>query len=144
MTENEAYQAGLELVNRSRSLLVSSVDTGGYPHTKALFNMEHQDLEVFWFGTNTSSIHLQQFIKNPKACVYAVDFQQFMGLTLSGEIEILQDLQYKKRLWREGFEQYYSQGLTDPDYSVMRFTSKDARYYHGLQKVTFSVNKNLS
>jgi general stress protein 26 len=140
MTSDEAHQAGLNLINRSSTLMIGSIDNNGYPNIKALFKMEHQDLNVFWFGTNTSSMHLQQIKSNPKTCIYAVDSQSFMGLTLLGEMEILQDMESKQRLWRNGFEQYYLKGVTDPDYSVMRFEAREARYYHGLQKVTFAIS----
>lgn len=139
MTPDEAQKAGLDLILRSSTLMVGSIDNNGYPNIKALFKMEHHGLDVFWFGTNTSSIHLQQIKSNPKTCVYAVDSQSFMGLTLLGDMEILQDAESKQRLWRDGFEQYYLKGVTDPDYSVMRFRAREARYYHGLQKITFAI-----
>lgn len=139
MTKKEAIHAGLELVEKSSTLILGTVDENGYPNSKALFKMEHDGLKHFWFGTNTSSMHLQQIIRNPKASVYAVDFKNFMGLTLLGTIKILQDQKSKQRLWREGFEMYYPQGVTDPDYSVLHFSTKVARYYHGLEKITFEV-----
>lgn len=45
----------------------------------------------------------------------------------------------KQRLWREGFEKYCSLGVTDPDYSVLRFTAKTGNYYSGLKNVTFDL-----
>jgi general stress protein 26 len=144
MTHDEARQAGLDLIIRTATLMVGSIDNSGYPNIKALFKMEHQGLDIFWFGTNTSSIHLQQIKSNPKTCVYAVDSKMFMGLTLLGDMEILHDTQSKQRLWRDGFEQYYLKGVTDPDYSVMRFQAREGRYYHGLQKVTFAIGKETS
>jgi general stress protein 26 len=42
-------------------------------------------------------------------------------------------------MWREGCEKYYPLGVTDPDYSVLRFTARWGNYYHGLANVTFEV-----
>jgi general stress protein 26 len=58
---------------------------------------------------------------------------------LVGRIEILQDPESRQRLWRPGCEKYYPLGVTDPDYSVLRFTSEWGNYYHTLSNVTFEL-----
>jgi general stress protein 26 len=57
---------------------------------------------------------------------------------LLGEIEILSDPKSRQRLWREACEMYYPLGVTDPDYSVLRFSAKSANYYHQLDNLTFA------
>jgi general stress protein 26 len=49
------------------------------------------------------------------------------GLTLTGTVEILRDPESRQRLWREGFERYYPQGVSGPDYSVPGFTARRGR-----------------
>jgi len=39
-------------------------------------------------------------------------------------MEALQDSTSKERLWERGDTQYYSKGVTDPDYCVLRFTAQ--------------------
>ena len=58
---------------------------------------------------------------------------------LVGDIEVLQDMESKQRLWHEGDEKYYSLGINDPDYSVLRFTARWGNYYHGLVNVSFEL-----
>ena len=41
-------------------------------------------------------------------------------------MEILQDRESKRMLWIEGEEQFRPLGVDDPDYSVLRFTAKQA------------------
>lgn len=115
------------------------MDQEGYPAIKAVFNLEHEGLNRFWLCTNTSSQKVRQFRLNPKACLYFVDTEGFYGLTLTGNMEVLEDSVSKERLWREGYEIYYPKGVTDPDYCVLRFTADKARYYHALQKVDFVI-----
>jgi general stress protein 26 len=78
-------------------------------------------------------------LRDPRACVYFVDFDQWMGLMLVGEVEVLQDAESKQRLWREGSERYYPLGVTDPDYSVLRFRAHWGDFYHALSNVTFEI-----
>ena len=119
--------------------MVGSIDGEGYPNIKAMLNLETEGLKTIYFGTNTSTKRVSAFLKNPKASVYFMDPVQFQGLMLVGDMEVLSDPESKKRLWREGFEIYYPLGVTDPDYTVLRFTTKWGNYYHGLQNASYEV-----
>jgi len=70
--------------------------------------------------------------------VYFVDFSDWMGLMLLGTMDVLTDSQSRKRLWRDGYEQYYPLGIDDPDYTVLRFTAESANYYYQLDNLTFT------
>ncbi len=39
-------------------------------------------------------------------------------------------------------EKYYPLGVTDPDYTVLRFTSQWGNYYHALSNVTFELSES--
>ena len=110
-----------------------------YPNIQAMIKMENEGLQRIWFSTNTSSKRVAQLIRNPKACVYFVDFDQWQGLMLVGKMEILQDMESKQRLWREGYEKYYPLGAADPDYTALRFTARWGNYYHALANATFEL-----
>jgi general stress protein 26 len=139
MQKKEATREALALVNRSEIAMLGTNGDNGYPNIKALIKMENEDLKRIWFSTNTSSRRIGQLTRNPKACVYFVDFDQWMGLMLVGDVEVLQDMESRIRLWREGSEKYYPLGVTDPDYSVLRFTAQWGNYYHTLSNVTFQL-----
>lgn len=55
-------------------------------------------------------------------------------------MEILTDAESRELVWRDGDEQYYPAGVTDPDYCVLRFTAGDGRYYSNFRSETFSVS----
>ena len=139
MQEEEAIREALALASRSNIVMLGTNGDNGYPNIKAMIKMENEGLNRIWFSTNTSSKRLGQLVRNSKACVYFVDFEQWMGLMLVGDVEVLQDRESRQRLWREGFEKYYPLGVTDPDYSVLRFTAQWGNYYHALSNVTFEL-----
>lgn len=139
MDKQYAMQQSLELVNKSTIAMVGSINDEGYPNIKAMINAYHEGLKYIWFSTNTSSRRIKQFIREPKTCVYFVDLNIWKGLMLVGHIEILQDLESRQRLWHQGDEKYYSQGVNDPDYSVLRFTAQWGNYYHALENVNFDI-----
>ena len=139
MQKEEAIREALALVNRSGIAMLGTNGDKGYPNVKAMIKMENEGLNRIWFSTNTSSQRVSQLLQNAKACVYFVDFEQWMGVMLVGDVEVLQDMQSRQRLWREGFEKYYPSGVTDPDYSVLRFAARWGNYYHALSNVTFAL-----
>jgi len=98
--------------------------SGEAVYIKAMIKMENGGLNRIWLSTNTPSKRVGQLVRNAKACIYFVDFEQWTGLMLVGEVEVLQDTESRQRLWREGFEKYYPLGVADPDYCVLRFTAR--------------------
>ena len=145
MQQEEALREALSLANRSNIAMLGTNGDDGYPNIKAMFNMkamfkiENDDMKTIWFSTNTSSKRVAQLNRDSRACVYFVDFDQVKGLMLVGNVEVLQDIESKQWLWREGFERYYPLGVTDPDYTVLRFTARWGNYYHALSNVTFEL-----
>ena len=138
MKDVEARRKALALVERSGIALVGSNSGDGHPWIKAMLKMETEDLKTVWFSTNTSSKRVAQFREDPRACVYFVDFSDWMGLMLSGEVKVLSDPESRKRLWRDGYERYYPLGIDDPDYTVLRFSASSANYYHQIDNLTFT------
>lgn len=139
MTNQEAFDHALALATRSNIALLGTVDDDGQPNIRAMIKMENQGLKEIWFTTNTSSRKIPQLKNNPKACVYFIDLDKWMGIMLTGTVDILQDTESRHRCWREGFEKYYPQGVHDPDYSVLRFTALNGQYYYNLKIANFEL-----
>ena len=139
MDKETAIEQALALADRSGIVMLGTNGNDGTPNIKAMLKMENEGLKTVWLSTNTSSRRGGQLLRDPKACLYFVDMEKWMGLMLVGEMEVLQDAGSRQRLWREGFEKYYSLGVDDPDYTVLRFTARWGNYYHGLTNVTFEL-----
>jgi general stress protein 26 len=127
------------LIEKSKNAFVSSVDGTGHPNTKAMFALRHEGISTHFFSTNTSAKRTQQFLSNPKACIYFCNEAGFKGLMLIGEMQVCTDRAHKAMLWRNGFEIYYPKGIEDEDYCVLKFTAGRGNYYHGLKNYNFSV-----
>lgn len=139
MEREYAIKKSLELIENSKIALVGSIDNEGFPNIKAMMNLESDGLRKIWFSTNTSSKRVLDFKNNPKACVYYVDSDKFMGLMLVGTIEVSQDDELRRKLWADGCEVYYPLGVNDPDYSVFSFTAERGNFYQGLNNIDFKI-----
>ena len=133
-------QTILNLIDKQSVSFISSVDSEGYPNTKAMLPpRKREGLKVFYFTTNTSSMRVSQFTKNPNACIYFCDKRFFRGVMLVGTVEVLQDSASKEMIWRDGDTMYYSKGVTDPDYCVLKFSAQKGRIYGNFKSEDFSI-----
>lgn len=119
-----------KLIDNQGVAFISSIDKDGYPNTKAMLApRKREGIRVLYFTTKTSSMRVSQYKDQPKASVYICDNQHFSGVMLTGLMEVLEDSKYKEMIWQEGDTRFYPEGVTDPDYSVLRFTAKQGRIY---------------
>ena len=128
------------LIDRASVPIISSVDEDGFPNSKAMLPpRKREGIKHIFFTTNTSSMRVRQYLNNPKACVYFFDKRFYKGVMLRGTMEVLQDRASKEMIWKAGDEMYYSKGVTDPDYCVLKFTAQNGRYYSNFKSENFEV-----
>ena len=128
------------MADQAKTVFLSYIDSQGFPATRAMLApREREGIRVFWFSTNTSSQKVAAFRENPKGSVYFVDRRFFRGVSLCGTVEVLEDPRSKERLWRMGDHMYYSRGVTDPDYCVLKFTAERGRYYSNFKSEDFLI-----
>ena len=132
-----------DFIEKQKTAFVASIDADGFPNIKAMFAPGKIDGDSFYFSTNTSSLRAQQYMENPKASIYFYNRGRFKyeGLMLTGTMEVLQDADSKKELWHEKDIIYYRQGVTDPDYCVLKFTAEKGRYYCALRTESFLMEE---
>lgn len=129
----------VDFISKQKVGFIASIDEEGFPNIKAMFVPRKIEENCFYFTTNTSSMRSQQFIKNPKASIYFYSKGRFKyeGIMLTGTMEVLLDDETKQEIWRTGDTMFYKQGVTDPDYCVLKFTAIKGRYYCNLKTESF-------
>jgi len=131
-----------KLVAKSKVAFVGSVDGEGFPNMKAMLPpRKRSGVREFWFTTNTSSERVKQWRENPKACIYFYEQRpwKYQGVMLVGKMEVLEDEAVKKEVWKRGDHIYYAEGVTDPDYCVLKFTARRGKYYCNLTLEDFEL-----
>ena len=151
MELEEVKKLSLELMETSKAVYLTTIDSEGYPITRAMFNLRNKEqfpefseffsgldieFEIF-ISTNTSSSKTEHIKNNPKICVYFCDPEDFKGVMLGGEVEVIDDMEVKRKVWLDWWTKYYLKGLDDPDYTLLRLSPKTAQFYYNLQKVVF-------
>jgi general stress protein 26 len=128
------------LIDKCKVSFIASIDGEEFPNMKAMLPPRERDgIKTLLFTTNTSSKRVADFRKNNKASIYFYDGRFFRGVMLRGTMEVLEDAESKEKIWKDGDTMYYPQGVTDPDYCVLRFTAIDGRYYSNFKSENFDV-----
>ena len=129
-------------IRRQKVSFVCSVDENGTPNVKAMLKPRKQvGLKEFYFSTNTSSMRVKQYLKNPNASIYFYHkgLIRYEGVMLTGTMEVLTDQAAKEMIWKKGDTVFYKKGVTDPDYCVLKFTAKNGRHYCDLNTESFEI-----
>lgn len=128
------------IIDKQNVSFIGSVDGEGFPNMKAMLQpRKREGIKTIYFTTNTSSMRVSQYRKNNRACVYFCDKRFYRGVMLRGMMEVLTDSADKEMIWRDGDTMYYPEGVTDPDYCVLKFTAFDGRYYSNFKSENFSI-----
>lgn len=152
MELEDVKSLSLELIETSKAAYLTTIDEEGYPITRAMFNLRNKEqfpeFSDFFakqenkfdilISTNTSSSKVDHIRKNPKISVYFCDPDEFKGVMFGGEVEIINDLEIKRKIWLDWWTKYYSKGVNDPDYTLFRLNPKNARFYYKLNQVQFA------
>ena len=153
MNEKEIREMCLQLMETSKAAYLTTIDSEGYPHTRAMFNLrnkemwpklipmfsKHQKDFMIVFTTNTSSSKVPHLQVNPKVSVYYCNPDSWRGFMVNGDIEIVKDSELKRSIWHEGWEKYYPKGYDDPDHTVLRLFPKLAKGWTGNQTFFFPI-----
>lgn len=120
-----------QFIAKQKTAFIASVDEQGYPVIRAMLAPRKIEGKELYLSTNTSSQKVRQYLENNKACIYFYERGRFkyQGVSLIGEAEVCTDQATKDMIWRTGDRIFYKQGVTDPDYCVLKFKCKQARYY---------------
>ena len=116
------------------------MNENGHPIVRAMLAPRKIENGEIYFTTNTSSKKVGQFTLNKNACVYFYKrgIFRYQGVCIVGEMEVCVDQPTKDAVWRPGDKMFYKQGVTDPDYCVLKFKCQSAEYYCDLKTETIA------
>ncbi len=126
------------LINKAEQLLtkcsvcsVASVSECGYPRICLLAPLKTKGIKEFWFSTGASGTKVRHFKSNSKAGVTFFDGGD--SVTLTGNMEIVDDKKTKDDLWNEWRDflsrHFPNGGNNDPEYCVIHFVTDQATIY---------------
>lgn len=127
------------MIDKLKIAFLGSVDEEGFPNVKAMLQPEagrdKDDLSVDKYFIDACCT----IPENNRACMYFCDSRFYRGAMLRGTVEVLTDSASKEMIWEDGDTMYYKEGVTDPDYCVLKFTATSGRFYSNFKSESFVV-----
>lgn len=105
--------------------VMSLIDEQGYPSASMITASKADGFKWLTFCTGLGASKPNRALKNPKACVYLYEPKSYTGISLTGTVEIVSDLETKKEMWYSGLENHFK-GPEDEGMCVLIF--KPERY----------------
>lgn len=139
MTKDETKELIHELLAKPSALYMATIDENELPYIRAVFNLrceekfphpakviKEYDPNTFtiYISTNTSSLKVKHIQENKKVALYFSIPSEVKGIMLQGEVEILDDMEFKKKIWMDDWTKYYREGYTDPDFTILKLKPK--------------------
>ena len=116
-------------VNMGVGVTLSLLDHEGYPTTSTLSISKADGIRQLFFCGGLSSNKAKRAMECSRAsvCIFDDDIENnaYYNITLVGDLDIITDPIIKKDAWYDGMEEHFPNGgINDPDYCVLRFTTK--------------------
>ena len=108
------------------------IDEDGFPTASTITIAKENGIKELMFCTGLSGNKGKRIQNGNKASV-CINTNEF-NITLVGTIEIMTDTQTKQDAWYSGME-YHFTGADDPEYCVLKFTTKRYNLFIGGEEV---------
>ena len=130
-------------VNMGTGVTLSLLDHEGYPTTSTLSISKADGIRQIFFGGSLSSNKGKRAAACGRAsvCIFDDKEDSYYNITLVGDIEIITDPEIKKEVWYDGLAEHFEGGANDPDYCVLRFTTKRYNLWVDFEEAVGSFNE---
>ena len=115
--------------NIGTGVALSLIDSEGYPTTSCVSISKANGIReiLFGIGLNSNRARRAKECSRASICVFDDDYEggSYFNITLVGDVEILTDTETKEKVWSdEMYGEHFTQGIIDPDFAVLSFTTK--------------------
>jgi general stress protein 26 len=111
-----------QIIKTCDAAYLGVIDEDGYPHVSTVSTIKPKDIFTAYFATGMGANKTKRLIRNKRASVCYRSGSN--NITLVGEVEILTDQETKSRCWLDWFINHFPGGETDPNYCIIKFTTK--------------------
>ena len=135
------FEKANQIVRNSSAAYLGVIDENGSPHVSTVSPIKPEGIFEIYFSTNMGSNNEKRLSKDNRA---SLCFRmEYSNVTLVGETEIVTDQETKSCYWLDWFKDHY-ESETDPNYIIVRFTTKRLSLWIDNESTEFTINELLS
>ena len=136
------FEKANQIIKTCDAVYLGVIDENGYPSVSTVSVIQPENIFEAYFSTNIGSNKEKRLSKNNRASVCYRSGGN--NITLVGEVEILTDQETKSRYWIDWFIGHYSGGETDPNYLIIKFTTKRVSLWVDNEDAEFTIDELLT
>jgi len=117
---------------KAKTVYLATNGSHGHPNLRAMVPIMVEGVKAIWFATSAKSNKVLELQNDNHAVVY-FDAPRMAGeCRLWGFVEILDDMESRKKVWNDMIANHFPDGIESPDLRALRFDVTSGIY----------VNKN--
>lgn len=117
----------VEIMRGERFVMLTSVTEEGKLHSHPMTPQQVTDDGDVWFFIGLQGEQAQDLKNNPT--VNAAFAETGSWLSVSGQVEFVEDQGKRDELWNEGVSAWFDGGKDDPNLGLVRFISESAQFW---------------
>lgn len=136
------FEKANQIIKSCDTVYLGVIDENNFPSVSTVSVIKPESIFEAYFATGTDANKTRRLLRNNRASVcYRVDGN---NITLVGEAEILTDHETKSRLWLDWFINHFPLGETDPNYCIIKFTTKRVSLWIDNESAEFSIDELMT
>jgi len=113
------------------------IDEDGYPSVSTVSPINPESILEAFVSTNIGGSKEKRLRKSSRASICFRSGND--NITLVGDAEIVTDQETKSRCWQDWFINHYPGGETDPNYVIIKFTTKRVSLWVDFENAAFTI-----
>jgi len=136
------FEKANQIIKTCDAACLGVLDEAGCPSVSTVSPIAPQNMLEMYFATGLDVNKTKRLLKDRRASVcYCKDGA---NITLVGEAEVLTDQPTKSRLWLDWFIEHIPAGETDPNYCIIKFTTKRVSLWIDGEGAEFTIESLLT
>ena len=122
--------------------MLTTITRDGYLHARPMMTQEREPDADLWFVSALHSEKIDEIRENPKAGVVYFRDRDNAYVSLTGDVEIIQDKDFLKQHWKESWRAWFPQGPEQSDLCMIKVRACEAEYWEpegGRLRVMFEM-----
>ena len=122
---SKSFEKANTLIRTFENASFGVIDENGYPSVSPVSLHNPQSISELYLTTTMDSNKVKRLLKNSKASINC--YNSTSNITLVGDAEIFADEETKGKYWPDWVAagtDVYPDGVSDPNYCFIRFTTK--------------------
>lgn len=135
---NDEITAIIDIVKSCDDVVLGTNRLDGYPECRTVMNALNADVTdlKLHFITNGDSPKMAQLRHNAKCCLYYFNSNTRYAVRLFGEMRVIDNLDEKKKYWRDSYSEFGYTGADDANLTLLEFVPKSYKFYVGNEMKT--------